>query len=73
MLIDTSSLLNYLFRNILPTSSGLYHNIHGKISAVWEIEGSNIYGIHTLHNHFAKHIILNKEEEYVKMVVINGL
>lgn len=73
MLIDTSSLLIYLFRSILPTSTGLCYSIHGKISTVWEIEGCNIYEIHTLHNHSSKHIILNKEEEYVKMVVVNGL
>jgi len=35
--------------------------------------GFNIYEKHALRNNFSKHIILNKEEEYVKMVVNNGL
>jgi hypothetical protein len=43
------------------------------MTTLWEIDGFNIYEIHALHNHFSKHIILNKEEEFVKMVVNNGL
>jgi hypothetical protein len=40
---------------------------------VWEIEGCNIHEICVLHNHYSKHIILNKEEEYIKMVANNDL
>lgn len=39
------------------------------MTTLWEIEGCNIYEICALHNHFSKQIILNKEEEYVKMIV----
>jgi len=43
------------------------------MTALWATEGCTIYEIHALHNNFSKHFILNKEEEYVKMVVNNGL